>query len=397
MKPDFKQVLASRTESMASSAIREILKVANRPGMITLAGGIPAPETFPMDILEQVFSRVISKWGASAFQYDLTEGFIPLREAAVSYLQRYSVEASSEEILVSSGSQGLLDSIGKILISPGNTVAVESPTYLGALQAFNPYGPRYVEIKSDENGAVPESLEEVLVKDRPKFVYLVPTFQNPSGRTIPLQRRKTIAEIIIRHNALLIEDDPYAALRYRGDVVPSIKSMAPSHVLYATTFSKVFAPGLRVGLAVPPTGELGSWLVKAKQGTDLHTSTLSQAMAAVYLEEGYLEERLPLICDFYAPRLDAMLDAMDESFPSEWNWSRPEGGMFLWAEGPVGTDILKLYEKALSRNVAFVPGRYFFAHPDSGSRTMRLNFTNANPDMLQKAIRTLASLIANQI
>jgi len=392
---NFSHLLASRTEFMSSSVIREILKQASRPGMISLAGGIPAPETFPMDILEEVFLKVIKRWGSSAFQYDLTEGFTPLREAAVPYLSRYSVEVSTKEILVSSGSQGLLDSLGKALISPGDLVAVESPTYLGAIQAFNPYGPRYVEIESDENGVVPKSLEKVLVKDSPKFVYMVPTFQNPTGRTIPLERRRAIADIIVTYNALLIEDDPYAALRYRGEDIPSIKSMAPDHVLYATTLSKVFAPGLRVGLFVPPSEELGTWLVKAKQGTDLHTSTLSQAMAAIYLESGYLEKRLPLICNFYHPRLKALLEAMDEYFPPEWNWSRPEGGMFLWAEGPERTNILELYKKALSRDVAFVPGEYFYANSENSRQAMRLNFTNADPDTLRHAVKTLASLIVN--
>lgn len=394
MNPNFSELLASRTDSMATSAIREILKVANRPGVTSLAGGIPAPETFPMDILEKVFSEVLNRWGSSAFQYDLTEGFLPLRSASSEYLKRYSVSASAENILVTSGSQGLLDAIGKILIGPGDAVAVESPTYLGALQAFNPYGPRYIEIETDDLGAIPESLEEILKKQHPKFVYLVPTFQNPAGRTLPLERRQAIAEIITRRNVLLVEDDPYAALRYRGETVPSIKSMAPDHVLYGTTFSKVFAPGLRVGLAVPPGEELGSWLVKAKQGTDLHTSTLSQAMAAAYLEGGYLEDRLPSICAHYSPRLDAMLQALEKSFPSDWTWSRPEGGMFLWAEGPPGIDIPGIYEKALSRNVAFVPGRYFYADPDNGGRTMRLNFTNAGPEELQRAVATLGTIIS---
>lgn len=393
MKPNFTELLASRTDSMTASAIREILKIAKRPGITSLAGGIPAPETFPMDILEKVFSEVLTRWGSSAFQYDLTEGFVPLREASSEYLRRYSVTASAENILVTSGSQGLLDAIGKILIGPGDVVAVESPTYLGALQAFNPYGPRYVEIETDEFGAVPESLEEILKKDRPKFTYLVPTFQNPAGRTLSLKRREAIAEIIVRYDGLLVEDDPYAALRYRGETVPAIKSMAPDHVLYGTTFSKVFAPGLRVGLAVPPGDELGSWLVRAKQGTDLHTSTLSQAMAAAYLEGGYLVDRLPLICAHYSPRLDAMLDALEKSFPQDWTWSRPEGGMFLWAEGPPGTDIPGIYEKALAKQVAFVPGRYFYANPENGGRTMRLNFTNADPEELRLAVATLGAII----
>ncbi len=394
MAPDIEKLLAPRTEAMATSAIREILKLVGRPGMVSLAGGIPAPDTFPMDILNQLFEEVIERWGEGAFQYGLTEGFVPLREASVEYLRRFSVESRAEDILVTSGSQGMLDAVGKILIGPGDTVAVESPTYLGALQAFNPYEPRYVEISTDEQGAIPESLEEILTKESPKFVYLVPTFQNPTGRSIPLERRHQIADILIRHEALLVEDDPYAALRYSGEVLPSIKSMAPDNVLYGTTFSKVFAPGLRIGIAVPPNRDLGDWLVKAKQGTDLHTSSLSQAMATVYLEGNHLERQLPIICNHYAPRLKAMLDALQEFFPSGWTWSRPEGGMFLWVEGPEEQDIIELYEKALEQHVAFVPGRYFFADPARGAHTMRLNFTNADPDAIRQAIAVLGKLAA---
>ena len=243
---------------MAASAIREILKVVGRPGMVSLAGGIPAPQTFPMDILQQLLSEAVKRWGESAFQYGLTEGFVPLRDAAIPYLRRFSVEAQVDDVLITSGSQGMLDALGKILIGPGDPVAVESPTYLGALQAFNPYGPRYVEMATDENGVIPESLEDVILRHSPKFIYLVPTFQNPTGRSLSLKRREAIAEIIIRHGALLVEDDPYAALRYRGEALPSIRSMAPENVLYGTTFSKVFAPGLRPGCCGPPeSGALG--------------------------------------------------------------------------------------------------------------------------------------------
>ena len=392
MNPDYTRIFAPRTESMATSAIREILKVVGRPGMVSLAGGIPAPETFPMPILENLFAEVVERWGEGAFQYGLTEGFIPLREATAGYLRRFSIVAAAEEILVSTGSQGMLDALGKILIGPGDVVAVESPTYLGALQAFNPYGPRYVEIATDEDGAVPESLEEVILRHQPKFSYLVPTFQNPTGRSIPEPRRRAIADILIRHGALLVEDDPYAALRYRGEVLPSIKSMAPENVLYGTTFSKTFAPGLRLGIAVPPGPELGDWLVKAKQGTDLHTASLSQALAAVYLEGGHLDRQLPLICSHYAPRLQAMLNALECCFPRGWDWSRPEGGMFLWVEGPDELDAMELYHRALEEHVAFVPGRYFYADPTKGRHTMRLNFTNAEPDVIASAVTTLGEL-----
>ena len=394
MNPKISSLLAARTESMAASAIREILKVVDRPGMVSLAGGIPAPETFPMDILEELFSETVARWKAKAFQYDLTEGFVPLREATAPYLRRYGVETDAAGILITSGSQGTLDAVGKLLIGEGDAVAVESPTYLGALQAFNPYGPRYVEIETDEEGAIPESLERLIVEERPKFVYLVPTFQNPTGRTLSLERRKAIADIVIRHGALLVEDDPYTALRYRGQALPAIKSFAPDNVLYGTTFSKIFAPGLRLGVAVPPNEELSTWLVKAKQGTDLHSSTLGQAMAAVYLERGHLDRRLPKIVSHYAPRLEAMLEALGEFFPADWRWSRPDGGMFLWAEGPEGTDIDAVYHRALAENVAFVPGKYFYADPSrGGTASMRLNFTNTGPDTLKSAVRTLGNVI----
>ena len=361
--------------------------------MVSLAGGIPAPETFPMEILEDLFTESLNRWGSEAFQYGLTEGFLPLREAAAPYLRRYGVETNAEGLLITSGSQGTLDAVGKLLIGGGDAVAVESPTYLGALQAFNPYEPRYVEIETDEGGAVPDSIEHLILTEHPKFIYLVPTFQNPTGRTLSLERRKAIAEIIMRHGALLVEDDPYAALRYRGEALPAIKSFAPQNVLYTTTFSKIFAPGLRLGMVAAPNEELTTWMVKVKQGTDLHSSSLGQAMAAVYMEQGHLERRLPKIVAHYAPRLDAMLSALEEFFPTDWSWSRPEGGMFVWAEGPQGTDIGALYAEALEKNVAFVPGKYFYAYPEFGTPSMRLNFTKADPQTLRNAVKVLADVI----
>ncbi|MBN1582876.1 MAG: PLP-dependent aminotransferase family protein, partial [Anaerolineae bacterium] len=242
----FEHLLADKTKRMGASAIREILKVVSQPGMISLAGGIPAPASFPMQIICELSFTVIEKYESQAFQYDLTEGFTPLREALVGHLAHKEVTATADEILVSSGSQGILDAIGKILLSKGDKVAVEAPTYLGAIQAFNPNEPEYVRMDMDQDGLIPESLQEVLEQNEIKFIYLVPTFQNPTGRTIPLERRKAIAEIIQQHNALLVEDDPYSDLRYRGEALPPIKHFAPDHVVYASTLSKTFAPGLRI-------------------------------------------------------------------------------------------------------------------------------------------------------
>ncbi len=241
---------------------------------------------------------MIDKYGSKAFQYDPTEGFGPLRETLVDYLRQKGIQSEMEEILVASGSQGVLDALGKVLISKGDTVAVEAPTYLGALQAFTPYEPEYARLETDDKGLIPESLEKVLDRGGIKFIYLVPTFQNPTGRTIPLERRKDIAAIIRKYNALLIEDDPYGSLRYRGTDVPTLKSLAPDNVVYISTLSKVFAPGLRIGFCVAPE-QIRKWLVIVKQGTDLHSSTFNQALAAEYIAGGFLAKHLPNIINLY--------------------------------------------------------------------------------------------------
>jgi 2-aminoadipate transaminase len=386
----FETLLADRTGNMGASVIREVLKVVSQPGMISLAGGIPAPESFPLEIISDLTRRVVAIYGSQAFQYDLTEGFIPLREALSGYLQPKGIRATADEIIIGSGSQGLLDAVGKVLISPGDHVAVEAPTYLGAIQAFNPYEPHYVRMDTDDDGLIPESLDQVLGRHRIKLIYLVPTFQNPTGRTITLARRQAIAEIIQRHAALLIEDDPYSPLRYRGDPLPPIKTLAPDNVVYISTLSKVFAPGLRLGFCVAPT-LIERWMVLAKQGVDLHTSTFNQALATEYIVGGYLDKHLPKIVALYRPKQEAMLNALDAYFPAGFHWSKPEGGMFLWVEGPLDTQLL--YGKAIEHNVAFVPGRHFFTSRGEGLGTMRLNYTMTNAATLDSAIATLAEVI----
>jgi len=393
---DFKSLLAQRTRRMEASAIREILKVVSRPGMLSLAGGIPAPESFPLEIIKELTSRVIGKHSSSAFQYDLSEGFSPLREALTGYLRAKGIPASGDEIFIASGSQGVLDALGKILVSRGDTIAVEAPTYLGAIQAFNAYEPVYARLDTDDDGIVPESLERVLESGRIKFIYLVPTFQNPTGRTIPLVRRERIAGIIQKHNALLIEDDPYSALRYRGEDIPPIKTLAPENVVYVSTLSKVFAPGLRVGFFVAPQ-LIREWLVLAKQGVDLHTSTFNQALAAEYLLGGYLEAHLPKIIDIYRPKQEAMFHALEKYFPDGFKWSKPEGGMFIWAEGPKGVDMEKIYWKSIERNVAFVPGKFFFTRKGEGIETMRLNYTMADAEGIHTAVRILSEVIRQEL
>jgi len=376
---------------MGASAIREILKVVAQPGMVSLAGGIPAPESFPLEIMQELTQRVMETYGPAAFQYDRTEGFIPLCEALVGHLAAKGIQATADEIIIASGSQGVLDAIGKLVISKGDPVAVEAPTYLGAIQAFNPYEPEYVNLETDEQGLIPASLEWVLRSTPVKLIYLVPTFQNPTGRTIPLERRVEIARLIQQYNVLLVEDDPYSDLRYRGEPVPSIKSLAPEHVVYSSTLSKTFAPGLRIGFCVAPP-VIRRWLVLVKQGVDLHTSTFNQALAAEYISGGYLQQHLPKILGIYRPRQEAMLAAMDRYLPAGFDWSHPEGGMFLWAEGPEGLDAAEFNERCIACHVAFVPGKYFFTEPGAGLATMRFNYTMIDEPAIDAAVRTVAEV-----
>jgi 2-aminoadipate transaminase len=390
------QLLAERTGRMGASAIREILKVVSRPGMRSLAGGIPAPESFPMDILYNLTRVVMDQYGPDAFQYGATEGFAPLRRALSRHLGEKGMAVGEEKIVIGGGSQGILDALGKVLIARGDAVAVESPTYLGALQAFNPYGPAYVPLETDANGVVPESLETHLKTGRVKLIYLVPTFQNPSGRTLSLARRIEVADLIQRYDALLIEDDPYGDLRYRGEPLPAIKTFAPENVVYVGSFSKVFAPGLRVGYCAAPD-PIGRWVVLAKQGNDLHTSTFNQALAAAYLSGGHLQRHLPRIIDLYRPRHRAMLQALENYFPDGFSWSDPDGGMFVWVAGPGGMDMKVVYRQALEKNTAFVPGEYFYAQSGCGEETMRLNFTMCNEAQIDDAVLILAGVVSEQL
>lgn len=393
---DHKQLLAERTHNMSASMIRETLKVITRPGIVSLGGGLPAPASFPLDIIKELVALVLDKYGSVALQYGPSEGFPALREALVELLSDRGIRTVADDIIISTGSQGALLEIGKILISKGDKVAVEGPTYLGALAAFNPYQPEYIGIATDDDGVIPESLEELLKHHRIKFIYLIPTFQNPSGRTITLERRKKIANIAVRYGALIIEDDPYSALRYRGEEIPPIKIFAPDNTVYISTFSKILSPGLRIGFCVAPP-LIKKWMVLAKQGIDLHTSSFDQAIAAEYVTGGYLKQQLPKIVDVYRPKLDAMLGALKTYLPKDFTWSRPEGGMFIWIEGPEGLDTDRIYWKAIERNVAFIPGKYFYTDPDKGLETMRLNFTMAEPDILRQAVKTLADVIKQEL
>ncbi len=389
---NFENLLADRTRLMEANAIREILKVVSKPGVISLAGGIPSPESFPMEIFRDLTQKVLKKYGSGALQYDLTEGFMPLREQVTALLEKRGISTTPDRVNITSGSQGVLDAVAKLLISKGDKIALEAPTYLGALSAFNPYEPEYIRMDMDDEGLIPESLDQTLEHHDIKFIYLVPTFQNPTGRTITLERREKIAAIIQKYNALLVEDDPYSALRYKGDDIPAIKTMAKDNVIYISTLSKVFAPGLRIGFYVAPQF-LSQWLVLVKQGVDLHTSTFNQALAAQYLEGGYLEKQVPKIIDLYRPKQAAMLSAIMAHLPQEFACAPSDGGMFLWVTGPKGFDMIRLYYKAIENGVAFVPGKFFFTDENEGIETMRLNYTMADTATIDLAVKKLGQTI----
>ena len=392
MTSDFQHLLSQRTQTMQRNQIREILKVVSQPGMVSLAGGIPAAESFPIEELYKINEAVLDRYGAAALQYDRTEGFAPFLEALAGYLAGKGIVATADELLVFNGSQSVLDTLGKVLLSPGDCIALESPSYLGALSAFGAYQPSYVSIASDNDGIVPEALDAALEQRAIKFIYLVTTFQNPTGHTMSRARRQQIAEIVKRRGALVIEDDPYSDLRYRGEAVPPLHCFAPDNTVYVSTLSKIFAPGLRMGFCLAPP-LIREWLTTAKQGADLHSNTYAQALAAEYICGGYIERQVPKIIALYAPRQAAMLEAMDAHIPAGYRWIKPEGGMFIWIEGPPDVDAEALYWRAVEEKVAFVPGKYFYINPAEGLSTMRLNFTRVDEATIEGAIATLGRVI----
>lgn len=390
---DYFSKTSSRVKVLTESALSEILRVAAKKEIISLAGGLPAPEVFPLSIIRKLSLQVIDKYQSLAFQYGPTDGSSVLKEAIVSWLKERKIKANSDEIGITTGSQAGLDALGRIFIDKNDYIAVEAPTYIGAVDAFSSYQPRYLLIETDDQGVIPESLERILKRKKIKFIYLVPTFQNPTGRTISWERRIKIAELIKKYKALLIEDDPYYSLRYEGKFIPPIKTLVPENTVYLSSFSKVLAPGLRLGFYVAPK-TIGKLMVAAKQAVDLHTNSFAQLIAAEYLKTGHLKNHLPKILKIYKSRRDAMLSALKKYFPSSFRFTYPKGGMFIWVEGPSTFDAVDFYwQKAIVNNVAFVPGTYFFMKRGMGKNTMRLNFTNVNEEKIEKSIAILGQLL----
>jgi 2-aminoadipate transaminase len=388
---------AHRTALMKRSTVREILKQAARPGMISFAGGLPAPELFPIKETAEAAQRVLEKYAGKALQYGETEGVTELRDYIARQFSRGGLKVQRDNVLITTGGQQALDLIGRALIDEGDIALVENPTYLALLLSWRPLGTQFIPLASDQNGLVIEEVEQNLAR-KPKLLYLVPNFQNPQGTTLSLERRQRLIKAIQKSETLLIEDDPYGQLRYEGDFPPSLLELGGSaddgKVVNVGTFSKVLAPGFRVGWVIAPR-ELLDKLVLSKQAMDLHTSTFNQFLIWELIESGVLEKQLPILRKNYRERRDLMLQEIEEHFPEGVHWTKPEGGMFLLVTLPAGCSARELAMKAMERNVLFVPGDDF--HLTGGENTFRLNFSNATPDKIREGVRRLATLLADQL
>jgi 2-aminoadipate transaminase len=386
--------LSQRAQKLTSSAIREILKVTERPEVISFAGGLPSPETFPVERLRACADAVLRTAPTAALQYGPTDGVARLREWIAARHSTDGLRLDPANVLVTTGSQQGLDLIGKTLVDVGSRVMVETPTYLGALQAFSLCEPQFVSAPSDADGPIAAALTPEFVNGS-RFMYCLPNFQNPTGRRIPLERRRALIEAAQRAGLLLLEDDPYGALSYSGDALPSLLSMNPEGVVYMGSFSKVLAPGLRVGYLIAPPA-LHRKLVQAKQAADLHTPSFTQHLVYEAVKDGFLDQHIPMIRALYAQRCRTMLAAMDEHFPRTVKWTRPQGGMFIWAELPPALSAFDLLEQALANDIAFVPGGPFFAN-DPQVNTLRLSFVTVPEEKIRKGIATLGALIGKQL
>jgi len=396
---------AHRMQKMGSSVIRELLKFTEQPDIISFAGGLPAPDVFPVEQFREACNYVLDHFGPQALQYSTTEGYKPLREMIARHTARYAVEVTADNILITSGSQQALDFIGRLFINRGDYIVVESPTYLGALQAWNAYGAQYIPVRADEDGMIVDELEAAL-RIGPKFIYILPNFQNPSGSTLSLERRHKLVELADRYGVPIVEDDPYGQLRYEGDHIPSIVSLdseyrgpngghSSGNVIYLSTFSKLLAPGLRLAWVIAPP-EVIRKLVMTKQAADLHTSSFNQYVAHEVAKGGFLDEHVKLIRATYKERRDVMFEMMEEVFPQGVTWSKPKGGMFLWGVLPEGMDAAEVLRRALEKKVAFVPGGAF--HPrGGGENTMRINFSYSSPDVIREGVMRLGTTLKELI
>lgn len=384
---------AKRMDNIKASEIRELLKLTQMPEVISFAGGMPAPELFPVEAFKKASKEVLNENGEIALQYGPTEGYEPLKKKIVERMTKVYVDATSDQILITSGSQQGLDFVAKVFIDPGDLIICESPTYLGAINAFKAYEPEFVEIETDDDGMVMEDLEEALrTNNNVRFIYVIPDFQNPSGKTWSIERRKKLIELANKYNIIIVEDNPYGELLFEGEIRPAIKHYdTEGRVIFLGTFSKILCPGIRLGWAVAEE-EVLSKLIMVKQGADLQSSTVSQMQIDRFLEIYDIEEHIEKIKVLYKNRRDLMLKTMEEEFPEEVQYTYPKGGLFTWVILPEHISARDLATKALEKNVAFVPGGSFFPN-EARENTFRMNYSNMDDDRIVEGVKRLGEVI----
>ncbi len=389
---------AKRMSKLKASEIREILKVTERPEVISFAGGLPAPELFPVEEIKEVNRIVLSEQGTKALQYTTTEGYAPLREWISKRMNlRLGTQFAPDNILLTHGSQQALDLSGKVFLDEGDVVLCESPTYLAAISAFRAYGCKFIEVPTDDDGMIPSELERILEKtERVKIIYVIPEFQNPTGRTWSLERREQLVKAAMKYQVVVIEDNPYGELRFEGETLPSLKTFdKTSCVLCLGTFSKIFCPGYRIGWIAGDKAAIEKYVL-VKQGADLQCNTLAQMEIAKYLELYDIDNHIENIRKVYKKRRDIMVKTMEEEFPEGVTFTRPKGGLFAWVELPVHINAREVLEICLKKNVAFVPGGSFF--PNGGKEnTLRINFSNMPEDRIVEGLKCIAEVLRELI
>ncbi|WP_429901177.1 PLP-dependent aminotransferase family protein [Gottfriedia sp. S16(2024)] len=392
-----KNRFSDRTHLVKSSETREILKVTERPEIISFAGGLPAPELFPVEALKDACNTVLNEQGAASLQYSTTEGYIPLRHAICQRMELIGINSNIENVLITSGSQQAIDLTGRLFINEGDTIICESPTYLAAINAFMSYNPKFVEVAMDDEGMVMEQLEKKLQENpNTKFIYTIPDFQNPTGRTLKLERRKRMIELATQYDVLIVEDNPYGAIRFAGDALPPVKHFdTEGRVIYISTFSKIFTPGLRLGWICADESFIEKY-VAFKQTADLHTDSFAQRITAKYLELYNIDEHINKIKAVYKERCTTMLSCIKEFFPKNINYSLPEGGLFIWIELPEFVESGELFSKCLENNVAFVPGAPFFPN-GTKKNTLRLNYSNMSKEQIHKGMKIMGEVLHSEL
>ena len=389
---------ARRMAYIKASEIREILKVTERNDVISFAGGLPAPELFPVDEIEEVTRIVLREFGPKALQYTTTEGFPPLREWIANRMnERLGTSFDRDNILITHGSQQGLDLSGKVFLDEGDIVLCESPTYLAAISAFRAYGCKFIEIPTDDNGMITGALDDILKSlERVKLIYIVPDFQNPTGKTWILERRKQLAFLSSKYNVAVIEDNPYGELRFEGKRLPSVKSFdTEGNILCTGSFSKVFCPGFRIGWIAGDKDIIRKYVL-VKQGTDLQCNTIAQMTIAEYLKRYDIDVHIGKIIELYKRRRDVAIECIEQFFPANIRFTRPEGGLFTWVELPEGVSAREILDKCLENKIAFVPGGSFYPN-ENKENTFRINFSNMPEDRIRIGLQTIGEVIKQYI